>query len=224
MHKLWRGIEAKLDYAQFHFEKMSQALVAPRLDARMAAIEASGAIVGHEWQRPFFAHFDAFLSATKSVPEIIRACFGADRHPEMRFEELPEDEKLRRVQFGADFAPALKQFRDMTLSKARNISDHRSGVAPVVGEIVGMFGTYTVTATKRAPTSEIRDVEPEFGWLVKPRPVRPSWTDFFIGEEPLFDASKAYLEAAQALRQNASEIYQRVHSGKSLTDPPGLET
>jgi hypothetical protein len=27
MDKLWRGIDAKLDYAQFHLEKTSEALV-----------------------------------------------------------------------------------------------------------------------------------------------------------------------------------------------------
>ncbi len=40
MHKLWHGIDAKLDYAQFHFDKASEALSPPRLDAHMVAIEA----------------------------------------------------------------------------------------------------------------------------------------------------------------------------------------
>jgi len=226
MDKLWRGIDAKLDYAQFHLEKTSEALVPPRLDAHMVAIEASGAIIGHEWQRPFFAHFDAFLSATKSVPEIIRACFGQDDGPkEMRewFERLTDDEQSRRSQFSAAFASELNRFRSMALSEARNISDHRRGVAPVVGEIVGMFGTYVFSATERAPSSEVRQVEPEYGWLVKPRPVLPTWSDFYIGAEPLFDAAKAYLEAARTLRQTASEIDRQIHSGKSLTEPPGAE-
>jgi hypothetical protein len=223
MHKLWDGIAAKLDYAEFHLEKTFEALIPPRLSAHMAAIEASGDIIGHEWQRPFFAHFDAFLSATRSVPEIIRACFGEDRgHLDMRrwFDQLPDDEQTRRSQFSAEFSSALDGFRNMPLSKARNISDHRRGVAPVVGEIVGMFGIYAVTATERAPTTEIREVEPEYGWLVKPRPIQPAWTDFYIGAEPLFDVSKAYLDSARSLRQMGLEIEKRVHSGKSLTDPP----
>lgn len=228
MHKLWRGVRAKLDYAQFHFEKTFQALIPPELTGHMAAIAASGPIIGHEWQRPFFAHFDAFLSATKSVPEIITACFGKDRgSKEMRewFDGLPEEEQIRRSQFSASFSSALNRFRNMTLTKARNISEHRRGVAPVVGEIVGMFGTYPVSATERAPTSEIRDdVEPEYGWLPKPIAVRPTWTDFYIGDERLFDVAKAYLEAAQTLRQTASEIDQQIHSGKSLTEPPALES
>jgi len=160
MHKLWRGIDVKLDYAQFHFEKTFAALVRPRLDPHMAAIEAAGDIVAHEWQRPFFAHFDAFLSRTRSVPEITRACFGEDRgNVEMRqwFGELPADEQIRRSQFSAEFASALADFRSMTLSKARKISDHRRGVAPVVGKIVGIFGIYDVAATERAPTTEIRN-------------------------------------------------------------------
>jgi hypothetical protein len=225
MHKLWRGIDAKLEYAQFHFEKTFEALIPPQVTGHMAAIEASGAIIDHEWQRPFFAHFDAFLSATKSVPEIIKACFGQDDGPnEMRqwFEQLTDDEQIRRSQFSAAFSSALNDFRKMTLSKARNISDHRRGVAPVIGEMGGMFGTYAVSATERAPTTEIRDVEPEYGWLVRPIPIRPTWTDFYIGSEPLFGASKSYLEAARSLRQTGSEIEVRIHSGKSLTDPPGF--
>ncbi len=84
-----------------------------------------------------------------------------------------------------------------------------------------MFSTYAVNATERAPTSEIREGEPEYAWLVKPRAIRPTWTDFYIGAEPLYEASKAYLEAARTLRQTASEIDQQIHSGKSLTGPPG---
>jgi hypothetical protein len=227
MHKLWRGIDAKLDYAQFHFEKTFQALIPPERSAHMVAIEASGAIVAHEWQRPFFAHFDAFLSATKSVPEIIRACFGEDLgSKEMRewFGQLPEDEQNRRKQFNAEFLVVLDSFRRMGLSKARNISDHRTGHAPIIGQIIGMFGTYAVSATERAPTTEIREVEPEYGWLAKPRQIQPTWTDFYIGDEPLHDAAKSYLKAAQNLRQIGFESEQRIHSGKRLTDPPGVAT
>jgi hypothetical protein len=205
MHKLWSGIDAKLSYAQFHFDKTFEAVVRPRLDAHMAAIEASGAIVAHDWQRPFFAHFDAFLSATKSVPEIIKACFGEDQgSKEMRlwFEQLPGDEQARRRRFSAEFASALSGFRNMTLSKARNISDHRKGVAPVVGEIVGMFGTYAVTATESAPATEIREVEPEFGWLVKPRQIQPAWSDFYIGTEPLFRRFKSLFGGSPQLANN----------------------
>jgi hypothetical protein len=84
----------------------------------MVAVEASGAISGHEWQRPFFAHFDAFLSATKSVPEIIRACFGRDPGTdEMRqwFTQLTADEQTRRSQFSAAFSSALTRFRSISV-------------------------------------------------------------------------------------------------------------
>jgi hypothetical protein len=117
------------------------------------------------------------------------------------FKRLPNGEQIRRSQFNNAFSSALDRFRLMTLSKARNISDHRTGVVPAIGEIVGMFGTYTVSATERAPTTEIREVEPEHGWMIRPKPIQPAWTDFYIGSEPLFEASKSYLEAAQNLRQ-----------------------
>jgi seryl-tRNA synthetase len=227
IQKLWRGIDVKLDHAQFHFDKTSESLIRPRLDPHMAAIEASGAIVEHDWQRPFFAHFEAFLSAARSVPEIIRACFGFDPgHSDMQewLEGLPDDERNRRLQFNAEFSSALVGFRRLPLSKARAISDHRRGVAPVVGEIVGMFGTYAVSPTERTPTSETRDVEPEYGWLTTPVPIRPTWTDFYVGTVRLFDASKDYLEAARNLRQTGFETAQRIHGGRRLAAPPGLES
>ncbi len=152
MHKLWRGIDLKLEYAEFHLDETFKALVPPKRTRRVIAMEASGTIISHEWQRPFFAHFDAFLSATKSVPDIIRACFGKDDdNREMRkwFKQLTDDEQARRSQFSAAFSPAFDGFRNMSLIKARNISDHRTG--------------------------------------------------------------------------DGSEIDQEIHSGKSLTDPPGNE-
>ena len=33
----------------------------------------------HPWQDSFYYHLDAFLMATRSVPDIIQQCFGADK-------------------------------------------------------------------------------------------------------------------------------------------------
>jgi hypothetical protein len=44
-----------------------------------AALESMGVIVDDGWHRAFYAHLDAFLSATRSLPEIIQCCFGVDR-------------------------------------------------------------------------------------------------------------------------------------------------
>jgi hypothetical protein len=63
MHeRLWAGVELKLDNAQFHFEQMMRSFQ-PERSATTVTLEATGAVVGNLWQRPFFAHLDAFLSA-----------------------------------------------------------------------------------------------------------------------------------------------------------------
>ena len=50
----------------------------PELDAHTGAMLAAGAIVDTGWERSLYAHFDAFLVALRSVPEIIQCCFGKD--------------------------------------------------------------------------------------------------------------------------------------------------
>ena len=75
MHKdLWAGIELKLRHSEFHIREIEQSLMPDQ--AEMAYADASVAMIGTDWQLPFYAHFDAFLSVVRSVPEIIRCCFG----------------------------------------------------------------------------------------------------------------------------------------------------
>ena len=73
--ELWAGVDLKLQNAEFHLSQM-QRHWSRRPEP---ALEASGAIIDTEWQRSFYAHFDAFLSAARSVAEVIRCCFGVDR-------------------------------------------------------------------------------------------------------------------------------------------------
>jgi hypothetical protein len=79
--KLWAGVGLKLQNAEFHLLQMERSLDLPE----PTALEASGMIVDTGWHRAFYAHLDAFLSAARSVPEIIQCCFGVDLgHPEMK--------------------------------------------------------------------------------------------------------------------------------------------
>jgi hypothetical protein len=79
MHdELWAGIALKLEYARFHLDRMWRSLEPPERTQMNVALEASGAIIDTGWQRSFYPYFDAFLTAARSVPEIINACFGAD--------------------------------------------------------------------------------------------------------------------------------------------------
>jgi hypothetical protein len=77
--ELWAGVDLKLQNAEFHLSQMQRSLEPPPRTGWTVALEASGAIIDTQWQRSFYAHFDAFLSAARSVAEVIRCCFGADR-------------------------------------------------------------------------------------------------------------------------------------------------
>jgi hypothetical protein len=73
---LWTGIDLKQDHANFHLERMGAAPRAPERTGHEFFKTRRGE--EHEWQRPFYAHLDAFLSAARSIPELIQCCFGHD--------------------------------------------------------------------------------------------------------------------------------------------------
>jgi hypothetical protein len=105
---LWPGIDLKLENAQFHLEGMGQALQPPERTAYTTVLESHGALIGGNWHRAFYAHLDAFLSAARSVPELIRCCFGVDDGPKkMRewFQALDPAEQTRRREFSDRFKP-----------------------------------------------------------------------------------------------------------------------
>jgi hypothetical protein len=72
--ELWAGVDLKIENAQFHFDTMSRALLpqSPERAGTYTAVGGMGTIISGNWHRAFYAHFDAFLSASRSVPEIIR--------------------------------------------------------------------------------------------------------------------------------------------------------
>jgi hypothetical protein len=76
--EIWAGADLKVRYGRFHLLRMERSLDPPEQTAWNVAIEASGAIINTGWQQTLYAHFDAFLSVVKSVPEIVRCCFGVD--------------------------------------------------------------------------------------------------------------------------------------------------
>ena len=223
--ELWAGPELKLEYARLHYVQMIRALDPPPPTAHQVAQISTGAIVSTAWQRTFYAHFDAFLSAARSIPEIIQCCFGHDGHPAMRawLKEMAVDEVSRRMEFRRQFGPAYKQFRDLALSNTRHVVEHRTGVAPVEVMVVSMWGlTHVGSPTKHIPESEIRDVpNAEMAWMVQPMPVpTPNWADFKVDDQPLFTAVRDYLEASANLVRNAREIADAVHGSSFLTPPP----
>ncbi len=224
MHgELWAGVGAKLQNAEMQLRKMGQSIEPPERAHWNVALQASGAIIDTGWQRSFYGHFDAFLSATRSVAEVTKCCFGVDRHRAMAdwFDQLPAEEQNRRREFQRQFQVHYDQFCGLPLGTARHISEHRTGFAPVSVKIRGMFGSeYTGGPTECIPISETRHIEDaSLAFLAKPFPIQPSWDDFTIDGNPLFPACQDYLNAARTLMAEAGRISDQVHGTHSLTRP-----
>lgn len=225
MHdRLWAGVNLKIEYGLFHLQAMWRSLERPPLTHMNAALEASGAIVDTGWQRSFYPHFDAFLTATRSVPEITNACFGVDtgsREMKTWFQSLAPEEQDRRRAFTDQFDDARQKFGKHPLSVARNISVHRTGVAPVRCATTGFFGVkYVGDPVTPIPIAETREIsDPEYAFLARPALIRPTYADFYIGEEPLQPACQSYIESASVLVDDARAIVAKVHGSNSLTIP-----
>jgi hypothetical protein len=225
-HDLWAGISLKLGIASYHFGGMERAVQPPERTAYTVALESSGTIIGGNWHTAFYAHVDAFLSAARSVPELIRCCFGLDDGSQkMRdwFNSLDPDEQKRRREFGDRFRAEYDAFRALPLGTARHISEHRTGFAPVEVMVFGHFGIYAGGPIDPIPTTETRDLPPESNMppgIARPIPVRPSWQDFKIDGKPLFETCRDYLNQAQALISQARALAGKVHGNCKLTWPP----
>ena len=219
----WVGVYQKIENAGQRYARMCAAVQPPRLTGAHAAAQASGAIIGHDWQRSLYPEVEAFLSVTRSIAEIAHCCFGADlANREMKdwFDKLPPAEQASRHAFTKQFKPLLDRFRALPLSAARQTSDHRTGIPPVEVECKGPFTTHRGNAAVRLPHAVTRGINDEHSWMDTPIPIQPLPKDFTIGGKPLFDECRAYLEAASILITDARAIAARVHQGIKLTAPP----
>jgi hypothetical protein len=234
MHEnLWAGVELKVEHAGFFLRQLQAVLDRPR-DRRAATLEAAGAIVETQWQTAFYANLDAFLVMARCLPEVINCCFGKDvANKEMKnwFAELSPDEQKRRSAFANAFQTIYDAFRNLPLSKARNVSFHRTGYPTGVEvHIHGMFGlSYTGSPVERVPTAESRPRgpgddpnDPAVMWAstLPPMAVRPMWSDFQIDGKPLFPECGTYHQQVRDLVAQARAIDDRVHGAHVLTAPP----
>ena len=128
MHdELWAGVDTKLEQALDNFVRLQETV------QRYA--NSVGPVIEVRWRQEVSNHTSDFLSAARSVPDIIRSCFGHDMHHTMAawFSSLPPDERQRRDAFGSAFQAEYKAFNDLPLSKVRIEVDHRqSRIAFVV--------------------------------------------------------------------------------------------
>jgi len=224
--ELWAGPELKLGYAHYHLVKMQLAITPPQGDSHIAAMQAAGVLVDTGWQRAIGPYFDAFLSAARSIPEIIACCFGRDTpNKEMKlwFDGLPSAEQDRRKQFTQEFKSTRKAFSNLPLTKTRNVAVHRRGYAPYKVRIAGRFGvTHEGGPTKVIPLSEAPTIfDPNFPpGLARQWPIEPNYTDVTIDDRPLFDACQEYLNEAARVIGNGRAISTQILGANVLTPPP----
>jgi hypothetical protein len=225
MHEeMWVGVQLKLQHAEFHLRQMARSLEPPEPNAINVALPVTGPITDSGWQRSFYAHLDAFLSAARSVPEIIQCCFGEDRAHMMQnwFHNLSATERDRRHEFAKQFEMSYADFRALPLGAARHIGEHRTGLAPVKVTISGQFGVTDIgSPAKRLPVSETRHTDdPNLAFVEEPIPFQPRWDDFDIQGKPLFPACQSYLNRARALMDEAGCLSLQVHHNETLSSPP----
>jgi hypothetical protein len=231
MHEeLWAGVDRKIANAGFFLEEMARSF--ERADGRAAARAMAAGInveMPLQWERSFYARLDAFLVTARSVPEVINCCFGKDTATrEMRnwFSAPPAAEQTRRSDFLIQFESDYDNFRNLPLSRERNISFHRTGYPAVEGKITGRYGVYIGNPIKRLPSTETepiitRDTAALQWAATQPPPsIRVTGNDFTIGGKPLFAECRTYLEQAERLLSQARAIGTRVHGYDALTPPP----
>ena len=213
---LWAGIDLKIENAGFHFKGMVKSLQPPERPLYLVRLTREN------WRTAFYAHLDAFLSAARSVPELIRCCFGVEDSSKMRnwFNALDREERERRHDFEAKFKADYVAFCELPLGAARHISEHRTGFPPVTATVSRRFGIiYHGDPIKPVPISETRKLPPEYSWMEKPTAVEPSWRDFHIDGKPLFEARREYLDRVQVLAIQARGLAEEVRGASKLTWP-----
>ncbi len=236
---IFEPVEFKLQEATRHLDMMGKTIVPPMPNHHQIALMSSGAILHHEWQEPFNAELNAFLSTARSVPELIQYRFGYDRPNKNRnawLLALDQKEQARRTQFQQQFEAKFKLFRQLPLTEERHISEHRDGVAHWEVRVGDLWGREYVGGPKQripdaisAPTYPDDDPAVAFVAANSISPPIPRRTDFWwaipqpggtITRLPLFPECRKFLAEAEALVAHGRALFQNIHSGHQLTVPP----
>jgi hypothetical protein len=189
------------------------------------------------WQPDFYYHFDAFLGAARSVPDVIQTCFGWDDRSKSDWPVPPDaEEKDRRKKFQDEYTALYLDFSRLPLSRIRVGTFHLAGVPSVKVKARVFAGqTYTGGPRERVPDAASRQLPPEtdpaLAFLAcEALPVEPSWRDFTLevplsdgttSSTPLFAECRGYVRGAERLVAESREICARVHGWNKLTPPPG---
>jgi hypothetical protein len=248
-------IRQRLEEASEHLTEMGRAIIHPRhkpgfTSTHAAIMSCPWTIIAHDWQGPFERGLNGFLTATRSVPDIITKQLGYDPHG-MRLPwhtrlakalkrrwhgpTTADEETKRRKKFQRKFEKKFAKFRQHPLSEERHEVIHRSGLPHWEVRVKGRFRTYVGGPMNPLPLVEefphITGEDPAFWVLADSSPmlVEPMAADFcwVIPQPggaaktlPLFDECRAFLQAARDLEALARRLYQDIHQGHQLTSPP----
>ena len=218
----WTNIEEKLESAQRQLREASRD-INPELPPRYAAILSTGADVSDpRWRAKLSSHVSAFLVECRSVPDIIKSCFGVDSNKWVN--TLAPDEQRRRRKFQNSFK--YESFKHLGLSRARVDTVHLQGFVEI----------WVKVGKGYSPLQELADAEiklflfgpdPASQWAdsLPPRPARYLLKHFFfktVGAryKPLFPECESYLRRTRELVEKARKLCERVHIGHKLTKPP----
>jgi hypothetical protein len=234
-------IESKIVEAEGQLRTMGQVIIHPahRPGAlrHLAALRACpGTIIGHMWHEPFNAAINAFLAASRSVPNIISNRFGYDQHPRNKswLSQLDAPEVDRRKLFDQRFSSLLKPFLALPLNAERNETQHGSGMAHWEVVVQGAWGTYAggpLQPLKQLETRSAVPGEQPLGWLdgAYTRELQMSWTDFWwvipqSGQAslrlPLFAECNIFVGHARSLAEQGKQLFNDIHKGQPFTLPP----
>ncbi len=234
MHDNFDIIDLKVAEAEMHLASMGQVIIPPEhCGNRQAHLLSSHTIIHHDWHDGFNKDLNSFLPATRSIPEMIEYRFGYDQPDRNTWLlSLDQQEKNRRENFRDQFKPKHKQFRALPLTKERDITAHREGVAHWEIRVKGRFGTYIGGPKKRIPSAEsrppVQGEDPALSFLDTPLPIVPRHPDFFWvipqpngspTELPLFPECRSYLETAKKLVADGRKLFQSIHNGHPFTLP-----
>jgi hypothetical protein len=99
---------------------------------------------------------------------------------------MNRSEQRRRKKFQDLFDPHSYAFTRLPLSGARNVTLHRTGVAPVEVHVIGRWGSYTGNPLTQIPQSEMLPTtagsDPALQWAATqpPQAVCPNASDFWL--------------------------------------------
>ncbi len=229
----WENVEFKLNEARFYLDEMGRDLAPP--STQFSNLSSSpGTLVTGRWQPQIYYHFDGFLAAARSVPDIIQAWFGVDHRstPNPWLQTVPPGEEQRRRTFQDQFRPLYQAFHGHPLSRARVLTVHRRGIPPVTVQVSAHWGVYqggptTAIPSADVPPGQIGSDPAEYTAVISCSviPLEPRPTDFSLEQPsgtvlPLFSTCEGYLQDAQRLADDARRVYDNVHRGQPVTPPP----